>query len=220
MSTTYLHSNHMAKLNTFLLLLSFLLCTFCREGSTTGTARPSGNAGFIKASCSATLYPDLCVQSLSGYASAVQQSEKRLALAALSVSLARARSATAFVTNMAKAKGLKAREYQAVKDCMDTMDDSVDRLSQSVRELGRVGGGRASQNFMWHMSNVQTWVSAALTDDTTCVDGLAFYGMNQRVKAAIKGKVSNVAQVTSNALALVNRFAERHRSAAARTEKP
>ncbi|XP_057976063.1 21 kDa protein-like [Malania oleifera] len=210
----------MAKLNTSLLLLSFLLCTLCGGGSTAGTARPSGDAGFIKASCSATLYPALCFQSLSKHASAIQQSEKQLVLAALSVSLASARSALVFMSNMAKAKGLKPREYQAVKDCMDAMGDSVDQLSQSVKELGQVGGAGAGQDFMWHMSNVQTWVSAALTDYTTCVDAFAVDGLDQRVTAAIKAKVTDADQVTSNALALVNRFAERHQAAATRTEKP
>ncbi|CAM8876795.1 unnamed protein product [Rhodiola kirilowii] len=60
------------------------------------------------------------------------------------------------------------------------------------------------------MSNVQTWVSAALTDETTCVDAFAEPGMEGKVKAAIKRNIIRVAQVTSNALALVNRFASRH----------
>jgi hypothetical protein len=36
--------------------------------------------------------------------------------------------------------------------------------------------------------------------------------MDGNVKAAIKLRITNVAQVTSNALALVTRFASRHRA--------
>ncbi|KAF8413020.1 hypothetical protein HHK36_000994 [Tetracentron sinense] len=114
----------------------------------------AGATDFIKASCSATRYPALCVQSLSVYADEIQKSPQKLAKAALSVSLTRARSAKAFVSNMTKIKGLKSREYQAMKDCVDEMDDTVDQLSQSVSEMGHL-----NKDFMWHISNVQTWAA-------------------------------------------------------------
>ncbi|GLT69682.1 hypothetical protein SLA2020_418160 [Shorea laevis] len=116
-------------------------------------ARHSNPTAFIKASCKATRYPALCVHSLSGYASAIRQNERQLARTALSVSLARARSAAAFVAKMAKVRGIKGKEYRVVKDCIENLGDSVDRLSQSIRELGHVGRA-VGQDFMWHMSNV------------------------------------------------------------------
>lgn len=104
---------------------------------------------------------------------------------------------------------MKVREWRAVQDCVETIADSVDRLRQSVSELGRMGRA-VGEDFVWHMSNVQTWVSAALTDDDTCLDGFAGSAMNGNVKGAIRDRVVHAAQVTSNALALVNRFASRH----------
>ncbi|KAJ1416034.1 Pectinesterase inhibitor domain [Sesbania bispinosa] len=174
-------------------------------------------ADFIKSSCRATRYPVLCVQCLLGYASVIRQSERQLAMAALSVSISRTRSSASFVKKISKARGMKPREYRAVQDCIENIGDSVDRLSQSVKELGRTGEA-VGEDFVWHMSNVQTWVSAALTDDNTCLDGFAGFGMNGNVKTAIKNKIVNVAQVTSNALALVNRFASRHPHPHAQTD--
>ncbi|KAK0587096.1 hypothetical protein LWI29_017263 [Acer saccharum] len=162
---------------------------------------------FIKKSCKATRYPALCVECLSGYSRAIRQSDHQLAITALSVSLHRAKSAAAFVGKLTKVKGIKRREYQAVKDCIETMGDSIDMLGQSVRELGQVGRRSVGQEFIWHMSNVQTWVSAALTDETTCLDGFSGRYMNGNVKNAIRRRVTHISQVTSNALALVNRFA-------------
>lgn len=193
----------MAKLVSFLTLLTFALFM-------AGTAA-SSPTDFIKSSCKATRYPELCVGCLSGYASVIQRNERRLALTALSVSLARARSGAAFVAKMTKVRGIKPREYQAAKDCIENMVDSVDRLSQSVRELGHTGRA-VGRDFLWHVSNVQTWVSAALTDENTCLDGFAGHLMDGNVKVAIKRRINNVAQVTSNALALVDRFASRHRA--------
>nr|KYP67198.1 21 kDa protein [Cajanus cajan] len=128
-------------------------------------------------------------------------------MAALSVTISRTRSSASFVKNMSKARGVrKGREWRAVQDCVENMGDSVERLRQSVRELGR-SGGPAGEDFVWHMSNVQTWVSAALTDDNTCLDG---FGASASVKGGIKDRVLRVAQLTSNALAFVNRFASTH----------
>ncbi|KAM7491738.1 hypothetical protein LguiA_034659 [Lonicera macranthoides] len=172
-------------------------------------APPSPATDFIKSSCKATTYPALCVQSLTVYASTIQRSRRQLAQTALSVSLAKAQSAKAFVAQLAKTKGLKPREYAALKDCIEEMGDTADRLSKSVRELKNTG--RASgPDFIWHMSNVETWVSAALTDDNTCLDGFSGRVLNGKIKDSVRGRVTNLVQVTSNALALVNSLAEKH----------
>lgn len=84
----------------------------------------------------------------------------------------------------------------------------MDRLGRAVQELKQVGGSKGEE-FVWHMSNVQTWVSAALTDDSTCMDEFSEKGMSGKLKESIRGKVLNVGQVTSNALALVNQYASK-----------
>ncbi|KAL5728159.1 hypothetical protein ACHQM5_001273 [Ranunculus cassubicifolius] len=187
-----------------------LVLVFCIYTIIACTAYPSSNpSAFIKSSCSVTLYPSLCIQSLSSYADTIQENPKQMAQAALTVSLSVAKSVKVFVTKMSKSKGLKRIEYKVLKDCVDNVGDSVDRLSMSIQELGHMGHGE--ENFIWHMSNAQTWVSAALTEENTCLDGFAGRGgMDGRLKTVIRSKITSVARVTSNALALVNRFAERH----------
>ncbi|CAN1238760.1 21 kDa protein [Linum grandiflorum] len=56
------------------------------------------------------------------------------------------------------------------------------------------------------MSNVQTWMSAALTDEETCTDGLEEVGEGE-VKEAIGKRAEVAKKFTSNALALVNSYA-------------
>lgn len=176
------------------------------------STRNASPTDFIVESCKATSYPALCVESLSGYASWIRKNEQHLAETALSISLSRAQSAAAFVAKMSRVRGIKPRERQAVKDCIENMGDSVDRLRQSVKELSHMGrGGGGGQDFIWHISNVQTWVSAALTDENTCLEGFSGRLMEGNIKVAVRRRIVNVAQVTSNALALVNRFAARHR---------
>ncbi|XWS47655.1 hypothetical protein CRYUN_Cryun13aG0002800 [Craigia yunnanensis] len=195
----------MARTSLIFLLLS-LLYIACQARSQTAASSRASN--FIKASCSATKYPALCVQSLATFAPSIQQSPRQLAQTALSVSLDRVKSTQEFVSKMKKFKGVKKIEYEAIKDCIEEMSDSVDRLSKSVQELKHMGQAKG-QDFLWHVSNVETWVSSALTDENTCVDGFARRGMDGKVKASIRGRVINVAQVTSNALSLVNQFASK-----------
>ncbi|KAF4360445.1 hypothetical protein CsatB_004102 [Cannabis sativa] len=191
-----------------LLYASLLQLLLSKAQSSSPSNSNSKSLDFIKASCKATTYPALCVHSLSAFATKIRQSQRQLSQTALAVSLSKAKSASDFVSKMTRVKGITPRERAAVKDCIENMADTVDRLSQSVRELGHMGSG---QDFVWHMSNVQTWVSAALTDENTCLDGFGGRGMNNgNVKAAIRRRVVSVAQVTSNALALVNCFASKH----------
>lgn len=194
-----------------LLFFSLLAMAATARSASSTVSRRTVTTDFIKSSCSATRYPALCVQSMSVYANAIKRSPRQMAQTALSVSLAQARSASAFIAKLSSTRGMRPRDRAAMKDCVENVSDSIDRLSQSIREMGSMGR-TGSGSFQWHLSNVQTWVSAALTDDTTCVDGFAGPSMSANLRAAVKGRVVNVARVTSNALALVNRFAQKQSS--------
>lgn len=197
----------MARVGVSVLLLNILV--FMWGSTESAIATRSNPTNFIRSSCRATRYPVLCVQTLSGYAGVIGESERKLAMTALSVSISSTRSCASFVKKASKAKAMKPREYRAVQDCAENMGDSVDRLSQSMRELAHMGEA-VGHDFLWHVSNVQTWVSAALTDQDTCLDGFGEAATNAKLKSVIGQRVLYVSQLTSNALALVNRFASTH----------
>ncbi|OIW13271.1 hypothetical protein TanjilG_25750 [Lupinus angustifolius] len=165
-------------------------------------------SNFIKSSCSTTTYPSLCVESLSIYATTIQQDPHQLVQTALSVSLNNTQSTKTFVSKCYKLRGLKPTEYAALHDCAEEISDSVDRLSKSIKELKlcKVKG----EDFRWHISNVETWVSSALTDETTCGDGFSGNAINGKIKDSIRARMVNVAHVTSNALSLINQYAEKY----------
>ncbi|KAK8998396.1 hypothetical protein V6N11_083787 [Hibiscus sabdariffa] len=56
-----------------------------------------------------------------------------------------------------------------------------------------------TNDIFWHIANVDTWVVAALTDVNRCINEFSGHRMS-KMKATIKSKVLNVAQLTSNAL--------------------
>lgn len=177
--------------------------------------RRSHARAFVELQCRATRYPELCVRCLSNLitnSNVTLLSNQRLAQIALRVSLARAQSTRVYVTEVAKLfKKSKAKDYQQVKDCLDQINDGVDQISNSIKELQQMNEDGESE-FPWHASNVQTWMSAAVTDASSCLDGFSGRSIGSKMKAMIKAKVLNLVQVNSNALALFNRFAARYRA--------
>ncbi|KAL0002697.1 hypothetical protein SO802_016478 [Lithocarpus litseifolius] len=198
----------MAQLSLYLLVI--MVSLFCNSSlAEPAFARHSQSNGYIKDSCRITRYPSLCLQCLSSYGNSTTiQSPEELTQVALSVSLYRAQYTRAYMLKVAKElESSKAKGYyQTVKDCLAEINDSVDQLSQSIRELRHLGQETVANDIFWHISNVETWVSAALTDASTCLDEFPGHNMG-KLKATIKGKVLNVAEVTSNALALFHRYA-------------
>ncbi|KAF8008677.1 hypothetical protein BT93_K2365 [Corymbia citriodora subsp. variegata] len=184
----------------------FVLLSIAQPCSASSRLGPlsSSNTEFIKTSCGCTIYPDVCYQTLSSYASTIQTSPKEMANAALLVALNGVQSASKMVSGLSNASGLSKREVGAVTDCVETMSDSVDAIQQSLVAMKGLDG----PGFESSKSDIQTWVSAALTDEDTCVDGFEEGGVsnNNKVVGPIKNSMVRVAQLTSNALALINRL--------------
>lgn len=208
----------MAQIN--LTFLVILLTIFCIFGMVEPTCRRcSRSRAFVEKQCQATRYSKLCVQTLLPYVNSTIQTQQQLAQVALSVSLSRSRYTRVYVIGVAKElEQTRTPDYAAVQDCLDQINDGVTQIAQSVKEFRQMGVDGEKQ-FLWHESNVQSWVSAALTDATACMDGFSTYTIKSKVKATIKAKVLNVAQLTSNALALFNGYTARHR-ASFRAKKP
>ncbi|KAI3691673.1 hypothetical protein L6452_31475 [Arctium lappa] len=194
-------------------LLFYLLTLLITVQYTMGAITKTTPLDFIKTSCKTTLYPALCVNSLSSYAGSINGRDQQLAKSAVLVSLNNAKSLTTFLSKLAATSKTKPRESQALKDCINSMASCVASLTQSVQELGTIARFKG-QNLVWHMNNVETWVSSALTNQNICAGGFSDRSMSGKVKDAVHKKMTSAAQVTSNALALVNGFAMRHKKVA------
>ncbi|WCJ26006.1 Plant invertase/pectin methylesterase inhibitor superfamily protein [Euphorbia peplus] len=167
------------------------------------------NTQFIKTSCNSTNYPKLCYHSLSIYANTIKTSPQLLANTALNVTLKATSSTSRLVKKISRRHDLSHRMSAAVADCVEVVGDSVFELQRSIGEISQ---DIKDPNFYQVMEDVQTWVSAALTDDDTCMDG--FGGekamKNGKVKSLIRRHILKISHLTSNALALVNVYASSH----------
>ncbi|GMY07776.1 21 kDa protein-like [Fagus crenata] len=161
---------------------------------------------FIRTSCSSTTYPKVCFSSLSIHADFIQTSPQLLASTALNVTRSSAQSTSTMMVNLSKGQGMSPKVVAAMRDCVEELRDSVDELNKSIGEMNNFNGS----DFQFMINDIQTWVSAALTDDNTCTDGFQGNAMNGNVKTLVRGGIVNVAHLTSNALALINQYASLH----------
>lgn len=165
----------------------------------------ASDTGFIRTSCATTLYPDLCYTSLAGYSNAVQQDPGRLARVAIGVTLSKAQRMANYVSNLSRQAdyGSVPRAAAAIHDCFNVFGDAVDEIRGSLKQMRRLRGSGESLRFQ--LSNVQTWMSAALTNEDTCTDGFQDVPEGP-MKTDVCDRAGKVKEVTSNALALVNSY--------------
>lgn len=185
-------------------LITISIVLFCIANSWAARYQPREESSddFIRSSCEVTRYPELCYKTLSAYSRTIQNDPIQLANAALNISLESAESTSNIVANMLKAHNVGPKEAGAIRDCVENVKDSIDELKQSLVAMKNLEG----PDFEMIMRNIQTWVSAALTDEDTCMDGFEGNFMSGKVKNSIRSHIEKVAQLTSNALALVNKL--------------
>ncbi|CAN1174537.1 Pectinesterase inhibitor 10 [Linum perenne] len=201
-----------------IIALVTVITSIAASPSPDSSRRLNPEAEFIRTSCNSTLYPKRCYITLSPYAAEVGSDPKKLSLKALNVTLKVTKSASRLMKRMSRIKGLNHRAAAAVADCMEEVEDAVEELGNSVAEMGGVPS--QGPEFCRVISDVQSWVSAAETDDDTCTDGFdeaaeataledssAAAAVNRNVKRIVERHVGRISRFTSNALALVNLYA-------------
>lgn len=190
----------------FLLLVAFTCSSFMESVSAARPAAGETNTEFIRTSCKSTTYPNLCFSSLSSRATAIGVSPQLLAHESLTISLETAQSTSAAMVKLAHGQGMTPREVGAMHDCVEELSDAVVEMRKSLGDMKQLRG----KEFDLKMNDIQTWVSSALTDEDTCTEGFAGKVMNGKVKTVVRGRILEVAHMTSNALALINSLAALH----------
>ncbi|TKY68020.1 21 kDa protein [Spatholobus suberectus] len=195
--------------NLFRILLSLLfISTFLQLAakSTTTTDSLKAYKKFIKDQCNSTTYPNVCYKSLSPYTSKIKTNRVTLTKVSIYVALKAAKSASSTLTKLSNSKGkLTHGETLVIADCRENIEDAVDLLEQSADGLAHLNGTTTSHDkFQW--DNIKTWMSAAITDETTCTDEFDEIQVRPSLQKKIKTSVDNVHWLNSNALAFVNRL--------------
>ncbi|TVU31252.1 hypothetical protein EJB05_22933, partial [Eragrostis curvula] len=167
-------------------------------------APPPPTAAFLRARCATTMFRVTCYESLIPYGCAFQTSPIKLARAATDVNHARLRALSKRVKELVAIGGAGVAAA-ALRDCASTVSSAAGLAKQSAAELAKLDAAAGRSQVRWAVSNAQTWLSAAMTNEVTCADGLVAAGVAASPASGevVMGVVS-ARELTSIALALVN----------------
>ncbi|XP_076944954.1 putative pectinesterase/pectinesterase inhibitor 61 [Bidens hawaiensis] len=148
--------------------------------------------------CSRTLYQNLCVNSFLDFPGSLSASDKDLVHISVNMTLGhvgRALYASTDFNNME----MSTRVRSAYDDCLELLEDSVDQLQQSLMTVAPDGDTHAPR--VGTSDDVMTWLSASLTNQDTCTDGLTDAEEGE-VKNLMKDKLKDLSELVSNTLAI------------------
>ncbi|XP_050365958.1 pectinesterase inhibitor 6-like [Argentina anserina] len=169
------------------------------------TSLAAGNAdrSYVEDACSVTRYRDLCIHSLASFSSIAKKSPSRWARAGVSVTLGETKNVAGYLVTLKKQKnGMKGKSGAALSDCIECFGNAIDELHKSLGVLRKL----SRTTFVTQMGNLNTWLSAALTDGNTCLDGFEEDQRGKQIKS-LQSRVLRATRFTSNALALANKLA-------------
>ncbi|KAI3519551.1 hypothetical protein L1887_08760 [Cichorium endivia] len=184
-----------------ILMILFLTTLVIAPVSFATVAQQNLYSTFVKTSCSSATYPAVCVKTLLPYASAVKTNPYKLVNVALSTTLKSANATLSTISQLYKNKRITKWEAAVLKDCIGDIKDSMDEIKDSLKEIS---GLPKSADKRFAISNAQTWTSAAITDENSCLDGFSDRKISPSIKKKIKNRILSLARVSSNALYLIN----------------
>ncbi|KAF5184980.1 Pectinesterase/pectinesterase inhibitor [Thalictrum thalictroides] len=148
----------------------------------------------ISNTCSRTHYPSLCTNSLLNIPDSLNATESQLVHISLSTTLRRMNLALYGASAIANTQ-MGTRERSAFEDCLELLEDSMDHITRSLKYSTGSETNKASSR-----EDVTTWLSAALTNQDTCMEG--FEGVSGTVKDQMVQNLRDVSELVSNSLAI------------------
>lgn len=144
--------------------------------------------------CGQTRHRSLCIESLMSHPAATSAGTKDLVHISVNVTLKRFGKAL-YESAELNEMPMGALERSAYEACVELLDDSVDLLSRSLSSVSPSLNGKAQAS-----QDVLTWLSAALTNQDTCTDGLSEATGN--VKDQMQQQLRDLEELASNTLAI------------------
>ncbi|KAJ7978409.1 Pectinesterase [Quillaja saponaria] len=182
------------------LTICLMLGAIHHESKTKSSETPlvsSNSAESIKAICKVTRFPDSCFTSISSLHSFPQKLNDPEAI--LNLSLQVSINELSKLSSLFKTLGGSNSNKAALSDCQDQIDESLSRLNDSVSAM-KVGPGQKILTEA-KINDIQTWISSAMTDQETCLDGLE--EMESTALVEVKSKMHKSREYTSNSLAII-----------------
>uniref|UniRef100_A0A0D9V073 Pectinesterase n=1 Tax=Leersia perrieri TaxID=77586 RepID=A0A0D9V073_9ORYZ len=152
------------------------------------------------AHCEGTLYPELCLSTLAD----IPDLHKKSLPDVICSTVNRTKDAVAATSNNCSHymnnKQLTARDRLAIADCMELLDTTMDELQASTADLES-----PAVNKRVTMDHVMTVLSAAMTNQDTCLEGFD-YKDGAKARDYMKPSIHHVSHMVSNSLAMAKKL--------------
>jgi pectinesterase inhibitor-like protein len=149
----------------------------------------------ISRTCSFARNPALCKKSLTQYPGATEANEGNLVHITLDMTMHKLTLAFYGAATIAsQGTAINGRARAAYDDCMELLDHSVEHLSKSLTML-------SSNSSNSRDDDVLTWLSAALTNQETCNDGLE-EAEDQNLNTQMQSHLQDLTELVSNCLSV------------------
>lgn len=154
----------------------------------------------VQDACSSTLYPELCLSSVSNFPGLSERARPmEIVNAVLNLSITAVEKANARAWNMSTRPGLSSRKRGALEDCLELFNETLDELYDTLYNLKDASFMTVPQK----VSDLETLLSAAITNQYTCLDSSSRYNLRQNLEDGLM----NISHLVSNSLAIVKYIA-------------
>ncbi|KAH1066318.1 hypothetical protein J1N35_031305 [Gossypium stocksii] len=162
----------------------------------------------VKSACSGTFYPDLCFSAVTtvpaGTAKKVR-SQKDVIELSLNITTSAVEHNYFKIKKLLARKDLTTREKTALHDCLETIDETLDELHEAVEDLHEYPN---KKSLTQHADDLKTLMSAAMTNQETCLDGFSHEGADKKIREVLIDGEKYVEKMCSNALAMIKNMTD------------
>ncbi|XP_042386725.1 pectinesterase-like [Zingiber officinale] len=145
----------------------------------------------IKSLCGQTDYSELCMRTVGGHVNSSAAQPKAIIRAAFEAAVVSVSDAHRLSDNVS-AGAADEFNRNAFADCKSLLDFATEELQAAITE---------SDDVARKADDIKTWLSAVLTYQETCVDGITQPELQDAMR---KGGMETASQATSNAIAFVD----------------
>jgi pectinesterase len=169
---------------------------------------PSAEAA-AAAHCDGTLYPDVCLSTLSNIPDLHKKPLPDVICAAVNRTEDVVTATASNCSSYLRERSLSARDRLAISDCLELLSTTMDDLQATVADLESPSATNGSASAVGArrvtLDHVMTVLSAAITNQYTCLDGFA-YQNGGRVRRYIEPTLHHVSRMVSNSLAMAKKL--------------
>ncbi|CAL0315442.1 unnamed protein product [Lupinus luteus] len=163
-------------------------------------------AASLKAVCDVTQYPNSCFSAISSLPNSNTTDPKLLFKLSLRVAIDEVSKLSSFIPKLRDNEKIDPLLQKAIDVCGTVFEDALDQLNDSISSIGNSGAGKVLPSA--DISDVETWLSAVMTNQETCIDAVGELNStaSRSVLRELETATRNSTEFVSNSLAIVTRI--------------